>query len=71
MFMLYYLIDRTLTSDLELIGDHVTKSLIVDDAEEDVGLHFDAVGAGIHRFGAVVVVAGRFLKNTSLLNGNV
>ena len=45
----------------------MTESLIVNDSEEDFGLHLDAIRAGIHRLRTVVVVAGDFLKNNVFL----
>ena len=29
--------------DLELVADHVAEALVVDDAEEDLGLHLDTI----------------------------
>ena len=37
-WLVSYRIHRACSSDLELIGDHVTETLIVDDAEEDLAL---------------------------------
>jgi len=48
---------RRQVTDLILIVDHVSKSLIVNNADENVNLHLTAVCATIHPLCAVEVVA--------------
>lgn len=50
-------VDGSGGSCLALIGDHVTKALIVHHADEDVNLHLLAEDARVHSLIAVVVVA--------------
>jgi len=45
------------TTCLEFIGDHVTQTLVVDDAHEYVRLHFSAIHAAVEPLRALVVVA--------------
>ena len=45
------------TTCLEFIGDHVTQTLVVDDAHKYVCLHFSAIHATVEPLRAVVVVA--------------
>jgi hypothetical protein len=52
------LVERTSRSDLPLVTDHVTKTLVVDDSDVDIGVELLARDTRIHRLVSVVVVPG-------------
>ena len=56
---------------LVLVTHHVPQSLVVDDPEEDVGLHLDAVRAGVEGLRPVVVVARLVQLATEKVDGVV
>lgn len=51
-------VNGTCRAHLELVGDHVAQTLVVDDAHEDVGLELASVDAAVHALRSEVVVAG-------------
>jgi hypothetical protein len=61
--------DGTGGTDLELVVDHVTETLVVDDSDVYVGAEFLAGDAGVHGLVAVVVVAGALELVAEVLRG--
>lgn len=55
-----HFISRSRSSDLELVGDHVTQALVVNHPDEDVRLELQAAYARVEAFRAVVVVSRGF-----------
>ena len=45
----------SISTYLVFIRNHVPESLVIDDPDEDFGLHHFAVDTGIHRLSAVIV----------------
>jgi len=54
------LIERSSCSYLPLVTDHVTKTLIVDDTDVNVGVKLFSGNSRVHRFVSVVVVSSGF-----------
>lgn len=54
---------------LELVGNHVAKTLVIHHADEDVGLQLQPAEAAVEPFRAIVVVARSLEHGTEVLEG--
>jgi hypothetical protein len=45
-------------SNLELVGHHVSETLIMNNSKEDVGVHFSAIYATVKLFRTIITVPG-------------
>ena len=62
-------VHRALTSHLELVADHVSKSLVMNDTKEDVSRHGNPIRSRVQDLGAVVIVSGGFQLLPKVING--